>query len=860
MLDRFVAAIALCVCAFPAPLAAQGSEEDYARARGFRRRFEGLTVGLDVQPQWLSETELWCLSQSTDGDEEVVLVDTSADTDSGRRVLATGRELRQRLGLERVPRIHRLERIGEDFWMLIQPSGDSDPCGVVLRSSGEVEAADPFDVSAFYQRHRQYPFESPDGAGETVILFVNPSDDPVEINWLPRRGSLRSYGVLQPGERRWQHTFVGHQWELVRQDGRGEMYVVGEPSAGIASPIPLDDIRDSETTTSLRTKPRRIRWGRGPGFREDDVASPDGQFRVESLSGDVFVVGEPGVEVSQLTSDASERVSYSSYAESGFWSPDSQSLVVVRTTTPPTPVATVIHAGGGSEGGPRVINYGYPRPGDAIRSNELRLFVKDGEKFVLRSLDLTAFENAWSIDQVGFDADGSRCFFRYNQRGHRVLRVSAIDGRTGEIRTLVEEAPDTFVDYNSKSFSHWVGAKGDALEELVWMSERSGFNHLYLVDAREDSFGELRPITAGEWPVFDVRAIDDENRTILFTAGGMYPDQDPYHVHYGRVAIDTGEITWLTEGDGTHEIEFSPNGEFYFDRYSRVDLPTVTELRRTNDGSLIAEIHRGDDSALRAAGWSPPQRFVAKGRDGETDIWGIVHRPTNFDPQKRYPVIESIYAGPHGQHVPKSFRVHRRQAELAELGFIVVQIDGMGTNRRSKAFHDVCWKNLGDAGFPDRIAWMRALAETDPSVDLERVGIYGGSAGGQNAMRALIAHNDFYDAAVADCGCHDNRVDKIWWNELWMSWPLGPHYDESSNVVQAHRLEGDLLLTVGGIDRNVDPASTMQVVDALIAADKDFELLVFPSAGHGAGESTYGVRRRRDFFVRKLLGVEPRWR
>ncbi|MBL7009124.1 MAG: S9 family peptidase, partial [Planctomycetes bacterium] len=302
----------------------------------------------------------------------------------------------------------------------------------------------------------------------------------------------------------------------------------------------------------------------------------------------------------------------------------------------------------------------------------------------------------------------------------------------------------------------------------------------------------------------------------------------------------------------------SPDGAFYTDTWSRVDLPPVVELRRYADGALVTGLERADAAPLLETGWRLPQRFAAAGRDGATEIWGVVYRPTNHDPAKSYPLIEAIYAGPHGAHVPKGWAAHRKPQELAELGFIVVQIDGIGTNWRSKAFHDVAWKNLGDAGFPDRIAWIRALAATDPSIDLGRVGIYGGSAGGQNAMRALIAHGDFYRAAVADCGCHDNRMDKIWWNELWMGWPVGPHYEESSNVVQAHRMQGDLLLVVGELDRNVDPASTLQVVDALIAADKDFELLVMPGEGHGCAETPYGTRRRRDFFVRKLLGVEPR--
>jgi dipeptidyl aminopeptidase/acylaminoacyl peptidase len=271
---------------------------------------------------------------------------------------------------------------------------------------------------------------------------------------------------------------------------------------------------------------------------------------------------------------------------------------------------------------------------------------------------------------------------------------------------------------------------------------------------------------------------------------------------------------------------------------------------------MLLELERADVSALEQEGWLRPEVFVAKGRDGVTDIWGVIIRPTNFDPNRRYPVIENIYAGPQGSFAPKSFSLQGGMLSLAELGFILVQMDGMGTNNRSKAFHDVAWKNLGDAGFPDRVLWHRAVAAKYSWYDTTRVGIYGGSAGGQNSTGALLFQPDFYDVAVSSVGCHDNRMDKIWWNELWMSWPLGPHYSESSNVDNAHRLQGRLLLVVGELDTNVDPASTMQVANALIQANKDFDLLVIPGAGHGSG-GAFGTRKRNDYFVRHLLGVEP---
>ena len=271
-----------------------------------------------------------------------------------------------------------------------------------------------------------------------------------------------------------------------------------------------------------------------------------------------------------------------------------------------------------------------------------------------------------------------------------------------------------------------------------------------------------------------------------------------------------------------------------------------------NTGELIAELDR-QDTSRKFRGRRLTERFVAKGRDGKTDIWGIIHLPRGYSADRRYPVVENIYAGPHDHHVPKAFRTsYRHQHQIADRGIIVVQIDGMGTAWRSKAFHDVCHRNLRDAGFPDRIAWMKSAAEKHPAMDLNRVGIYGGSAGGQNAMAALLWHGTFYKAAVADCGCHDNRMDKLWWNEQWMGLPGDGHYVANSNAENAYRLQGRLMLVVGELDRNVDPASTTQVVNQLIRANKDFEFLLIPGAGHGACERPYGSRRRADFLAQSL--------
>ncbi|MBN2476157.1 MAG: DPP IV N-terminal domain-containing protein [Pirellulales bacterium] len=579
----------------------------------------------------------------------------------------------------------------------------------------------------------------------------------------------------------------------------------------------------------------------------DHNESPDGRWIGLIKDHNVHVRDKATGEERALSRDATAEDAYQPPLH---WSPDSQKLVALRTNKGDNRKVYLIESSPKDQLQPKLHSYDYLKPGDQIPITKPHLFDVAGQREIPICDEL--FPNPWEIGRVRWCPSSRRFTFLYNQRGHQVLRIIAVDADTGETGAIVDERSKTFIDYAGKQYCHRL----DETHEIIWMSERDGFNHLYLYDCRTGCV--KNQITQGPWVVRRVERIDEENRQIYFRAGGIYPEQDPYYVHFCRVGLDGTGLVILTDGNGTHAVEYSPDGRFLIDTYSRVDMPPVTELRRVEDGTLVCELERADISMLLATGWQVPERFVAKGRDDETDIYGVIYRPTTFDPQQKYPVIESIYAGPQGSFVPKSFRSFHGVQAMAELGFVLVQIDGMGTSNRSKAFHDVCWRNLGDSGFPDRILWMQAAAKKYPWMDLSRVGIYGGSAGGQSATRALLAFGDFYTVAVSDCGCHDNRMDKIWWNELWMGWPIGPHYQQQSNVTQADKLQGKLLLIVGELDRNVDPASTMQVVDALIKADKDFDMLVVPGGGHGIAESPYGSRRRRDFFVRHLLGVEPR--
>ncbi|MBI3855988.1 MAG: DPP IV N-terminal domain-containing protein [Planctomycetes bacterium] len=623
---------------------------------------------------------------------------------------------------------------------------------------------------------------------------------------------------------------------LIYTDGRRDTYLV---DCGKGT-------RERTTETRGFSPSAAAETARREGGSSASETSPDGKWSVVLKDYNLRLRPKGGDDVA-LTFDGTADHAYAARVT---WSPDSSKFVSLRTRSVEERVVTLVESSPKDQLQPKVQTYKYAKPGDPLPVAKPHLFDVAARREIPVADAL--FPAPWSLDRLRWDADGRRFRFVYNQRGHQVLRVVAVDAATGEARAVVDEQSPTFIDYAHKMFLRFLDATG----ELVWMSERDGWNHLYLYDAKS---GEVKnQITKGPWVVRGVDRVDEAARQIWFRAGGIHPDQDPYQVHYARINFDGTGLVLLTEGDGTHSIQFSPGGRFYVDTWSRVDLAPVSELRRASDGKKDCDLDRADASALVAAGWKAPERFVAKGRDGRTDIYGVIYRPTTFDPKKSYPVIESIYAGPQGSFVPKSFREVQSGMTTAELGFIVVQIDGMGTSNRSKAFHDVCWKNLGDSGFPDRILWMKAAAAKYPYMDLSRVGIFGGSAGGQSALRALLAHGDFYKAAAADCGCHDNRMDKVWWNELWMGWPVGPHYAEQSNVTQAHKLQGKLLLIVGELDKNVDPSSTMQVVNALIKADKDFDLLVVPGGGHGSGGAPYGSRRTKDFFVRHLLGVEPR--
>ncbi len=592
-----------------------------------------------------------------------------------------------------------------------------------------------------------------------------------------------------------------------------------------------------------------------PTPEDRPVVSPDKKWEAFIQNYNVAIRPAGQTSVTVLSTDGSEGDCYR--LSSIVWSPDSTKLAAYRVRPGYRRLVHYVESSPADQVQPKHFTRFYAKPGDVLDREHPVIFQLEPKKALV--IDSALFPNPYDLSPLVWRKDGRAVTFEYNQRGHQVYRIIEVDATTGRARAVVSEAVRTFFPYRPATGSQTDSGKRYRYDvadgkEVIWMSERDGWNHLYLYDGTTGTV--KNQITKGPWVVRGVVKVDEEKRQIWFSASGMSPGKDPYFLHYYRINFDGTGLTPLTEADANHAVTFSDDMQYYVDTYSRVDQAPVAELRRTSDRALVTVLDRGDLTALVEAGWRPPEVFVAPGRDGKTEIWGVIYKPTTFDPAKTYPVIENIYAGPQGSFVPKSWSAYNPMQAQAELGFIVVQIDGMGTSNRSKAFHDVAWKNLGDAGLPDRLLWHKAVAAKYPWYDISRVGIYGTSAGGQNALGALLFHPEFYKAAVAAVGCHDNRMDKIWWNEQWMGWPIGPEYEASSNVVNAHKLRGRLLLVVGELDTNVDPSSTLQVVNALIKANKTFDLLVIPGAGHGAG-GAYGERKRFDFFVQHLLGLTP---
>jgi dipeptidyl aminopeptidase/acylaminoacyl peptidase len=593
-------------------------------------------------------------------------------------------------------------------------------------------------------------------------------------------------------------------------------------------------------------EPQERYWGEIDEERTGEpVLSPDGKQQAFVKNSNIYVKDIQTGKERALSFDGAPGEYYSAYIS---WSPDSKQVAAMKIRPAEKQYFYLIESSPADQLQPKLHKREYVKAGDALPFKCPRIFnVETGETKV-PSTDL--FDSQFDVHGLDWSTDSQSLLFEYNQRGHQVYRVLELSAKTGQVRTIINETSPTFVNYN-----RYYRKDLPKTNEIIWMSERDNWNHLYLYDRQTGNV--KNQITKGEWYVRDIVHVDEATRTILFSANGMVANEDPYLVRYYKINFDGSGLTCLTPEEGMHQAVFSADMKLMVDVYSLVNVAPVAKLRSTADGKELMLLEKADITQLLKTGWQAPEPFVAKGRDGKTDIWGIIIRPTNFDVNKKYPVIEYIYAGPGSHYTPKSFYPYLwSMSSIAELGFIVIQMDGMGTSFRSKSFEDVICKNLKDAGFPDRIVWAKAAAQKYPYMDIDRMGIFGASAGGQEAMSAVLFHPEHYKAAYSACGCHDNRMDKMWWNEQWLGYPIGQQYVEGSNVENAHLLTRPLMLVVGELDDNVDPASTLQVANALIKANKDFELVVIPGSNHTLG-GDYGEHKRFDFFVKNLMGVNP---
>ena len=531
-----------------------------------------------------------------------------------------------------------------------------------------------------------------------------------------------------------------------------------------------------------------------------------------------------------------------------FWSPDSSKLVTYRLDSRNSGRFTSLQFVPPDQLRPRAYTYVYPLPGEVLAKAQPVIFdIQSGKR-----IDVAASIELPFQDGPGFDwfPDSKSFFYDYDERGYKAKELRVVDGSTGEQKVLLREQAETYLDPGETSF-RFVEGTG----EILFTSERDGWNHLYLYSKT----GQLQnQVTQGPWVFRQIEHIDEKNRRIYFSASGREKGEDPYQTHLYRVGFDGKGLQLLTPENANHSISISPDEAYFVDSYSRPDLPAVSVLKRMKDGSEVRVLEKSDVSELTKTGWKPAEPFEGKAEDGKTDLYGLIWRPSTFDPAKKYPIVEFVYTGPQSYFVPKTFGGNFWLQSMAELGFVVVMVDGRGTMGRSRAFHEFSYHNLGGS-FADHVAMIKQMAAKYPYMDATRVGIYGTSAGGYGAAHAMLAFPEFYKVGVSTSGDHDARLDKAWWNEVYQGYPVGEDYAAQSNVTMAGRLQGHLLLEHGDIDDNVHPVETMRLVDALMKANKSFDMLFVPNMYHGeSGEhAQYMVRRRWDYFVQNLLGVTP---
>lgn len=602
------------------------------------------------------------------------------------------------------------------------------------------------------------------------------------------------------------------------------------------------------------------------------AVSPDGRWAAFVREFNLWVRDLATGRDVQLTQDGSEHFGYAvdnaGWTRSNravvLWSPDSKKLATYQQDERHVGEMYLVET---RVGRPVLSRWKYPLPEDSVIQLIHRVVVHlEGPRVVRLKMppdqhrstvcDHIVCGGRW-VD-VAWSDDGSQLAFVSSSRDHKVATLRVADPVTGDVRDILEERVETFFESGFGRANWQIFFRRG---RVLWFSQRDDWGHLYLCDLGTGRV--LRQLTSGSWNVTQVLRSDEGSGTLWFLGVGREQGRDPYYRHFYRLNLEGATPVLLTPEDADHEVSLSPSGRYFVDAYSRPDVPPVSVLRDM-EGRIVMELERADISRLRAVGWTPPVPFTVKARDGKTDLYGLMYLPSNFDSTRRYPIINNVYPGPQtGSVGSRQFLPARGDTRaLAELGFVVVQVDAMGTPLRSKSFHAAYYGNMGDNGLPDQVAAMQQLAARYPWIDLDRAGIYGHSGGGYAAAGAILRYPDFFKVAVSQAGNHDNRLYEDDWGEKWQGllqrYPDGTtNYDNQANHLLAQNLQGKLLLAHGTMDDNVPPDGTFLLVDALIRANKDFDLILFPNRRHGFGNEPYMIRRRWDYFVRHLLGVEP---
>lgn len=606
----------------------------------------------------------------------------------------------------------------------------------------------------------------------------------------------------------------------------------------------------------------------------DSVLSPDKKNAAFIRDYNLWVRNMETGRDTQLTTDGVKDYGYATNNagwEHGddpvvLWSPDSRKIATFQQDQRNVGETYLVET---RVGHPKLVVWKYPLPGDEVVTMIERVIIDVDARKVIRLKMLPDQHRSTVCDDlkcndnwvdVQWSPDASSLVFLSTTRNHKQATLRVANAVTGDVRdVLKEEAATQYESGWLHSNWHYLASSND----VIWFSERSNWGHLYLYDS---ATGQLKhQITSGDWVVTELVRVDEKERVAYFMAGGKEQGQNPYFQHFYRIGLDGKGLTLLTPEDGNHIIALSPSGKFFTDSYSRPDAPPVTVLRDSS-GKLLTTIAKADISRLLASGWQPPVSFSVKGRDGVTDVYGVLYKPTKLDPSKKYPIICKIYPGPQTGSVGLDgwdFMAARGDSQsLAELGFIVVHIEGMGTPLRSKKFHDTDFGDLGANTLPDQVAGMKQLSQRFPWIDLDRAGIWGHSDGGNATAAALFRYPDFFKVGVAESGTYDNRLYEDDWGERYQGLLARnadgtTNYDNQAIQDLAKNLKGHLMVAHGMMDDNVPPYNTLLLVDALIKANKDFDLLVLPSRDHIYDFDPYVMRRRWDYFVRYLLGAEP---